>query len=147
MNMKKKTSSLAIVFLLIVSLFVPAKPASAIDLGDIIGVVGGGLIVGALADEINDFINTVTLNRGAKNEDTTKVVPIVSLGQGARIGAAQVSGPKDAVEKTKAVAQLEVRFKDRFRIEILIPVDSANPIKSFRRVQKVGLSALVDYKL
>ena len=64
--MKKKASSLAIVSLLTVSLFVPAKPASAIDLGDIIGVVGGGLIVGALADEINDFINTVMLNKAPR---------------------------------------------------------------------------------
>jgi len=77
----------------------------------------------------------------------TKVVPIVSAGQGTRIGAAQVSGPKSAVDRTKAVARIDAVFKDRFRIEILIPIDSLNPLERFRRVQGVGISAVIDYKL
>jgi len=121
--------------------------ALAFELKDLIGIVGGGFLVGALAEPLNDFINTVTFNRGVGSEESTKVVPILTVGSGTAIGAAQVSGPEEAVERTKAVAQLELKFKDRFRVEILIPIDSTNPLKQFRRVQQVGLSALIDYKL
>jgi len=124
-----------------------AGAAAAVDLGDLIGVVGGGLIVSALGDQLNDFINTITFNKGVGVEEETKVVPIVSVGSGVAIGAAQVSGPKDVVAKTQAVAQLEVTFQDRIRIKVLIPIDSKNPLERFRRVQKVGVSAIIDYKL
>ena len=122
--------------------------AWASGLGDLIGVVGGGFLVSAIAGPLNNFINTVTLNKGAKVEGHTKVVPIVSLGTGTRIGAAQVAGPRgDSIEKTKAVAQIEATFRDRIRAKILVPVDSENPVKQFRRVQGVGVSAIIDYKL
>lgn len=122
--------------------------AMALDLKDLVGVVGGGFLVSAIAGPLNDFINTVTFNRGVKSEAHTKVVPIVSVGTGTRIGAAQVSGPsEDGVGNTKAVAQLEVTFRDRFRVEILIPIDSENPLERFRRVHGVGVSAVIDYKL
>lgn len=127
-------------------------PAVASDLGDILkdvaGVGLGGFLIEQIAGPLNDFINTVTFNRGAKVEGFTKVVPIVSLGQGTRIGAAQVAGPrKDGVERVKAVASLEASFKGRFRIKILIPVDSTNPLERFVRVQGVGVSAVIDYRL
>ena len=122
-------------------------PTYALDVSDIIGVIGGGFLVETIAGPLNDFINTITLNKGVASEDMTKVVPIVSTGQGTRIGAAQVSGPKSAVDRTKAVARIDAVFKDRFRIEILIPIDSLNPLERFRRVQGVGISAVIDYKL
>ncbi|MCF4113910.1 MULTISPECIES: hypothetical protein [Dethiosulfovibrio] len=127
-------------------------PASAIDLGDVLkdvaGVAVGGFVIDKVAGPINDFINTVTFNKGAKVEGHTKVVPIVSLGSGTRIGAAQVAGPKkDGVVRVKAVASLETSFRDRFRIKILVPVDSVNPLQRFVRVQGVGVSAVIDYKL
>jgi len=77
----------------------------------------------------------------------TKVVPIVSLGSGTRIGAVQVAGPKGTVDQCKAVAQLEVTFMGRIRVKILIPIDALNPLQRFRRVQGVGVSAIIDYKL
>lgn len=122
-------------------------PAQAFDLGDLIGVVGGGLLVKTIAGPIDDFINTVTLNRGVKAEGHTKVVPIVSVGSGTSIGAAQVAGPKGVVETTKAVAQLDVSFQDRIGVKILVPIDSENPLQRFRRVQGVGVSAIIDYRL
>ena len=124
-----------------------ACPAWAVDLGDLIGVVGGGFLVSAVAGPLNDFINTITFNKGAGNQSATKVVPIVSLGDGTHIGAAQVSGPKQAVDRTKAVAQLETSFQDRLRVKVLIPIDSENPIQRFRRVQGVGVSAVIDLRL
>ena len=140
---KKKLAAVVLAF--VISL---AGMAWAIDLGDLIGVVGGGFIVSQVAGPLNDFINTVTFNKGAKVEGHTKVVPIVSLGSGTRIGAAQVAGPRgEAIQKTKAVAQLEVTFRDRLRTKILIPIDSENPVKQFKRVQGVGVSAIIDFRL
>ncbi len=120
----------------------------AFDLGDLVGVIGGGFVVSAIAGPVNDFINTITLNRGVKVEGHTKVVPIVSIGSGTHIGAAQIAGPRgEPVGTTKAVAQIEATFRDRLRVKILVPVDSENPVQRFRRVQGVGVSAIIDFKL
>ncbi len=104
--MKKiKSRWLALLAALMITL---GGSAWAFNLGDLIGVIGGGFVVSAIAGPINDFINTITLNRGAKVEGHTKVVPIVSIGSGTHIGAAQVAGPRgDAITSTKAVAQIE----------------------------------------
>jgi hypothetical protein len=123
----------------------------AIDLKDVIKdgaiIVGGGAIVKALGPQLDEFINTITFNKGAKFEGYTKVVPIVSIGNGAHIGAAQVGAvAKSAVDRTKAVAQLEGDF-NRIRARALIPIDSENPVKQFRRVQGVGVTAIIDVKL
>jgi hypothetical protein len=45
-----------------------------------------------------------------------------------------------------AVAQLEGDFQ-KIRARALIPIDSENPIKQFRRVQGVGVTAIIDVKL
>ncbi len=121
--------------------------AAAVDLGDLIGILGGGILVSGFSSQINDFINTVTFNRGVGIEDETKVVPIVSVGSGTSIGAAQVAGPKAEVDRVRAVAEISVSFMGRVGVRILIPIDSTNPIERFRRVQKVGLSAVIDYRL
>jgi len=141
---KLKASVIALVLFAVIAF---GGSAYALKMSDIIGVVGGGFLVETIADPLNDFINTITFNKGVASEDTTKVVPIVSAGQGTRIGAAQVAGPKSAVDRTKAVARIDAVFKDRFRIEILIPIDSLNPLERFKRVQGVGISAVIDYKL
>lgn len=140
----------AAAFLALTFLSVPF-PASALDLGDLLKkgalIVGGGAVVTAIAGPINDFINTVTFNKGAKFQGHTKVVPIVSFGSGTHIGAAQVGGQsKSAVEKTQAVAQLEADFKG-VRAKILVPIDSLNPVERFRRVQGVGVTAVIDVKI
>lgn len=121
--------------------------AFAVSLGDLIGVVGGGMIVSGFSGQINDFINTITLNRGVGVQDETKIVPIVSVGSGTSIGAAQVAGLKADVNKVQAVAEVAVSFMGRIGVRILVPIDSKNPLERFRRVQKVGVSAIIDYKL
>ena len=126
-------------------------PAGAFDLKDILKggalIIGGGAVVKAIAKPVDDFINTVTLNRGAKFQGYTKVVPIVSMGSGTHIGAAQVGGTSMAsVEETQAVAQLEVSFQG-IRVKVLIPVDSVNPLQQFRRVQGIGVTAIIDVKI
>ena len=138
----------AVLLLAALSLAAVPTSATALDLGDILKkgalIVGGGALVKALAEPLDDFINTVTFNRNAKFQGYTKVVPIVSIGDGTHIGAAQVGGQaKSAVERTQAAAQLEAEFKG-VRIRILIPIDSVNPIEKFNRVQGVGVTAMID---
>ncbi|NMF16733.1 hypothetical protein HF883_00625 [Cloacibacillus porcorum] len=128
---------------------VPA--ARALDLGDILkkGALGvaGGWLVTAISPQMNDFINTITFNKGVKYEGYTKVVPIVSIGDGTRIGAAQVGATtKDAIDNTKAVAQIEGEFSS-IRATALIPIDSLNPIQRFRRVKGVGVTAIINVRL
>ena len=121
--------------------------AVAVDLTDILGAVGGGFLVSAIAGPLNDFINTITLNRNIGVTESTKVVPILSVGTGTAIGAAQVSGPESAVRRTKAVGQIEAEYQGRLRVRILVPMDSSNPLQGIRRVQGVGVSAIIDYRL
>ena len=121
--------------------------ALAVDLTDIIGAVGGGFLVSAIAGPMNDFINTITFNRNIGVTESTKVVPILSVGTGTAIGAAQVSGPESAVRRTKAVGQIEAEYQGRLRVRILVPMDSSNPLQGIRRVQGVGVSAIIDYRL
>ena len=147
--MKRKNKFLAI----LVTMLLVALPASvsALNLGNVLRdgamAVAGGALVTAVAGPINDFINTVTFNRGAKLDGHTKVVPIISLGNGTRVGAAQVCGNLSrAVDQTKAVSQLETTFQG-IRATILIPVDSINPVRQFRRVQGVGVTAIIDARI
>jgi len=150
MQFTKKVNAFVVLFAVLASLAYPA-PACAINLRDVIrggaAVIGGGALVTAIAGPINDFINTATLNRGAQFQGYTKVVPIVSMGDGLRVGAAQVGGTtRAAVDETQAVAQLELTFQG-IRISVLIPIDSLNPLQQFRRVQGVGVTAIIDVRI
>ena len=136
--------------LIVCSMFL-AAPIAYANIGDILKegalIFGGGALVKALGPQLNDFINTLTFNKGVKFDGYTKVVPIVSIGNGTRIGAAQVGGvTKAAVDRVKAVGQLEGEF-NRIRAQALIPIDSENPLKQFKRVQGVGVTAIIDVKL
>ncbi len=147
--MKRKNKFFAI----LVTMLLVALPASvsALNLGNILrdsmAPVVGGALVTATAGPMNDFINTATLNNAGSMEGHTKVVPIISLGSGARLGAAQVGGTlRRAVDDTRAVVQLERNFQG-VRATILIPVDSVNPVRQFRRVQGVGVTAIIDARI
>lgn len=106
---------------------------------------GIGYVVTKLGPQINDAVNTLTLNKNCKTKDSTKVVPIISLGTGAHIGAAQVSGSAGQVSKVAAVAQLEAEFSNRaFRTKALVPVNTVNPTQSIQRITGVGVSAIID---
>ena len=51
---------------------------------------------------MNNAINSVTAKYGVSSTDATKVVPVISVGDGSRAGAAQVSGPQSKVDQVKA---------------------------------------------
>lgn len=133
-------------FLLGMTLIILPATSHASILGDAIKIGGVGAVVDRFGPQINDFINKLTLQKGAGNNFATKVVPIISIGTGKQIGAVQVTGSQELVNKTQAVLQLEGSLLGSVRVRALIPSDSKNPLK-FNRVQGVGVSALVDLKI
>jgi len=130
-----------------------AAGASAQDVGQIITTLGIGIAVKTFAPQINSFINNLLQARDAETKATTKVVPILSISIGigapgrATIGAAQVAGPKSAVNKVQAVAAIDANFSGVWQIKALIPVDSLEPWKRLRRVVGVGVSAIIDVRI
>lgn len=136
--------AMAMVFLLTASL---SEWSSAQDLGKIlrggVKLVGIGYLVKQNAKALDKFINEITLRHNVPINQATKVVPILSLGDKGYVGAAQVMGPQKAVNKVQAVFQIEESL-DRFRIKVLVPSDS---LTGLRRVEKVGISALIDVAL
>lgn len=123
-----------------------ALPAQAFDLGSVLKLGGISYLVSRFGSEINTFINKLTLQKGLDTHYATKVVPILSLGSGSYIGAVQVVGPKAQVDKVKAVGQLEVSFVKVARVKAMIPIDAIS-ISNINRVEGVGVSAIVDFKL
>lgn len=106
-----------------------------------------GFVVKEAAGPLDSFINKVTIQRGMPNKLSTKVVPILSVGDKGYIGGAQVSGPAKLVKDVQAVFQYEQNFDNgRYRIKVLLPSSSLNPIQ-LKRVQKVGVTAIIDVAL
>ena len=124
--------------------------AQAIDFGSILKVGGIGVLVDTFASQLNSFINTLMMQHNAAPEFATKVVPILTvgvLGNSGYIGAAQVMGPQNLVDKVQAVVQVEAGFNSNmFRVKGLIPIDSKIPVK-FTRVSGVGVSAIIDVRI
>ncbi|CQR71861.1 hypothetical protein SOV_06530 [Sporomusa ovata DSM 2662] len=140
---------LILIAVLLVSLLsVAAVPVSqAFSFGDVFKVGGIGFLINKFSTPLNNFINTLTFKHGAGSDYATKVVPIVSAGNKGYIGAAQVTGSQELVDKTEAVLQLEGNFNSStFRVKALLPIDSTNPI-NFSRVQGVGVSAIIDIRI
>lgn len=130
-----------------------ATLTSGVAHADLLGSVlkGGGIavLVKQFQRPINDGINKLTGSAGAAATEATKVVPIVSIGQGGFVGAVQVSGPQAQVNRVQAVGQVEGSVLNQFRLKALIPIDTQKPsdLKSSRRVKGVGVSAIVDVRI
>ncbi|MGI6036983.1 MAG: hypothetical protein ACOYD6_02020 [Limnochordia bacterium] len=145
--MGKKGICLLVVVALVVAV-TPMVLGNPFNLESLIKLFGIGYAVRHFGPQLNDLINTLTLNHDLANRDATKVVPIVSIGTGGYIGAAQVSGPKDLVDQVEAVAQIEGAFFDRaFRARALVPIDDINPLGGINRIFGVGVSAVIDIRL
>ncbi len=143
----------AVLVVLCVLLATGGTVAYAQDIVSIIKVIGIGAAVRMFGPQINDFINNLLLSRDAATQQTTKVVPILSISIGisapgrATIGAAQVAGPAAAVRRVQAVAAIDANYQGVFQIRALIPVDSLEPWRSLRRVVGVGVSAIIDLRI
>lgn len=147
MSTRMKTTLLTA--LLVVSLVAGAVVNSmAISLGDIVKVGGIAFVVDRFGGEINKFINTLTANKNVGTREATNVVPILSLGGGGYIGAAQVIGAQKNVDETKAVVQIEsnATFGKNLRVKALVPVGSRTT-SNIKRIYGVGVSALIDIRI
>jgi hypothetical protein len=78
--------------------------------------------------------------RAVQEDVRTKLVPILTIGSGGRVGVAQVAGPVARVDEVKAVAQLETDYQDAARIRILVPIASENIVSNLRRVPQVSVT-------
>jgi hypothetical protein len=88
-----------------------------------------------------------TLAVTAATPTSQKIVPIISVGNGVRIGGAQVTGPKNRVNEVVAVAQIEGTFQSAVRVRILVPVSTENVVQKITRVPQTSVTALVDIKI
>lgn len=144
-----KFKKMLVAALLTVSLVsaVAIQTTQASILGTVLKGGGIAILVDTFSGQLNSFINTLTAKHAVSSDYATKVVPVIVVGSGTYAGAAQVTGPQELVDETKAVLQLEGNFSgNKFRIKGLIPIDSKNPTK-FSRVQGVGVSAQIDVKV
>lgn len=108
---------------------------------------GIAVVVDRLGGDMDRAINRLTNTRPDKNF-ATKVVPIISAGNGAYIGAAQVMGRPEQVRRVQAVAQIEGDFMGRdVRLRALIPISTKNPQNRIDRVEGVGVSGIVDIRI
>ena len=111
------------------------------------------LVVDRFSGQIDRFVNQITGNRTNNVEESTRVVPILTVGRGTYAGAVQVTGPKNLVDQVKAVAQVEGSTRaianNEIRVRGLIPIATRNvsSLGSLSRVKGVGVSALVDVRL
>ena len=64
-----------------------------------------------------------------------RVVPVISVGDGSRAGAAQVSGPQSKVDQVKAALMIEQTLLG-VRCKVLIPVDNV----SYQNVNRLPVS-------
>jgi len=135
-------------FLVVVLLAGTAVSTQSALLGDIGKVVGIGFIVDKFGSQINDFVNKITANKNAGTTEATKVVPILSLGGGGYIGAVQVIGAQENVDKCKAVVQIEGNaiFGKNIRVKALVPVGSETT-SNIKRIFGVGVSAIIDIRI
>lgn len=117
------------------------------QLDKILKAGGIALVVDRFGGDMDRAINRLTNTKPDKNF-ATKVVPIISAGNGAYIGAAQVMGKPEVVRQVQAVAQIEGDFLGRdVRLRALIPISTKNPQRSINRVEGVGVSGIIDIRL
>ncbi len=118
---------------------------------EVIKILGVGAAVKQFGPDINRAFNNITGHKDS-NSSYTKVVPIITVGLNSRgaIGAAQVMGAKENVEKVGAVAAPEANFLgNEIKLRAMIPVSDANitDAKNLKSVDGVGVSGIVDLKL
>ncbi|MDX1932759.1 MAG: hypothetical protein SFU56_09160 [Capsulimonadales bacterium] len=128
-----------------------ALPSQAQNFGDILKGGAVLVLVDKFSGQIDRFVNQITGNRTNNVEESTRVVPILTVGRGGYAGAVQVTGPKELVDQVKAVAQVEgqTRIGGQVRVRALIPVSTrgVSDLSKLSRVKGVGTSALIDLKL
>jgi len=132
---------------LALTIFAHDRPARAGGLGTLIKIGGVAAAISLFGKDMNNAINGLYQRNGVASRDATKVVAILSIGNGTHLGAAQVVGPKERIDEVQAVAQGEIQ-PGPLRLRALIPIASKNITKGeMKTVGGVGVSAIIDLKL
>ena len=114
--------------------------------GDMLKTKGIALVLDYFPEKINEYVNE-NAPLAVEPGYATKIVPVVTVGSKGYIGAAQISGPKEQVDKCKAALTVEGRLASgTVRVQYLIPIDTNRPasLETIHRVQGVGVSARLD---
>lgn len=145
--MRKRMKNRAVAFVVLALAAVSFAVAQIkIDIGDLLKIGGIALVVDRFGPEIDKAVDDLQ-GFDERQSAMTKVVPIISAGSGTHVGAAQVMGPASEVQRVRAVAQVEgTVFGGVVRIKALIPV-STTSVTNIRRVDGVGVSAIIDIKI
>lgn len=139
--------ALALILAIGITVALPAACSASNVLEQALKIFGIGYVVSKFGPDINKFINKLAGQKGVKWDGLTKVVPILSVGTGGYIGAAQVVGPQSLVSKTKAVGQVETKIGG-LNARLLVPVGTSKIKKgNLNRIEGVGLSAMIDFRL
>ena len=77
----------------------------------------------------------------------TKIVPILSVGTGLRVGVAQVTGERERLDNTRAVAQVELTFRRVVRARVLVPISTTSGLRDLDRVPGVAVTGIGDIRL
>jgi len=145
--MKTRRRGIAIVLMVgLLSLGLAITAAQAIDLGNILKLGGVVWLVSQYGDQIDSFLTSALDERDAAARGATKVVPILSLGGGGYVGAAQVVGNPENVKSVKAVVQVEGKFGSA-RGQILLPTTTDKVSGSPDRAKGVGVSAVIEFRI
>lgn len=116
-------------------------------LGKVVKVGGIGFLVKKFGPQMNKAINTLLQQKGVRYEGRTKVVPVLSVGNGAYVGAAQIQGEEKQVDQVKYCVTLEIPIQ-RVRGKAYFPVKSLTPGKSdFKPIKGTGVTAIIDFKI
>lgn len=114
--------------------------------GDMLREKGTSLVLDHFGAKIDEYVNEnapLKIEKGC----ATKIVPVVTIGSKGYIGAAQVVGPKEQVDKCKAALTVEGQLASGVvRVQYLVPIDTNKPtsLDNVHRVQGVGVSARLD---
>ena len=113
---------------------------------DLLKEKGMSLALDHFAGRINEYVNE---HAPLKVDSTyeTKIVPVVTIGTKGYIGAAQISGPKEQLDKCKAALTVEGELASgAVRVQYLVPIDTNRPVslENVHRVPGVGVSARLD---
>ncbi len=102
-------------------------------------------LAGIWRDNLATAVTTqVAGYRDEQERTSSKIVPIVSIGSGVRVGAAQITGAQSSVRAASLVGQIETTFQDVVRIRIWVPLESITRID---RVPAVSVNAYGDIRL
>lgn len=127
------------------------SPVRAQDLGQILK--GGAILIAIdkFGPDIDKFVNKLLGDGTREVGADTKVVPVLSIGQGSYVGAVQITGPTRQVQSVKAVAQVEgsARIGFKIRVKGLIPISDRNvkDLTTLKRVPGIGITGIIDGKI